>query len=295
MFLRTLSSVGCKILFPPVRVIILCVAVSAVLLGYIFLLGHEDNIFAYVGYVFSAYTLVIVCASFAPFFRKGRAWAHSHPLLGRFLDDAALRVRASLHLSFAIDIAYAVGNAFFGIWADSVWFGTMAAYYIFLSIQRFLLVRFTHQHGFGANEAEEWRRYRVCGVLLAMMHAALVGVVVLAIAQNGGSSYPGTLIYAVALYAFYSLTMAIVNVVRYRKYQSPVMIAEKILSLVVACVSMLSLEIAMLTQFDDGAKPWFPPLMIGASGGFIGIAVVCVGIFMAVRATRQLRRLKQQP
>ena len=73
------------------------------------------------------------------------------------------------------------------------------------------------------------------------------------------------------------------------------MIAEKIVSLVVACVSMLSLEIAMLTQFNDGAKPWFPPLMIGLSGGFIGIAVVCVGIFMAVRATRMLRRLKQQP
>lgn len=281
-----------KALFPPVRVTILCVAASAVLLGYAFLLQHKDSPIAYVGYVFSAYTLVIVCASIAPFFRKGRAWAHSHPLLGPYLDDARLRVQISLHLSFGIDLAYALGNAFFGIWADSVWFGTMAAYYIFLSIQRFLLVRFTHQHGFGANEAEEWRRYRVCGVLLAMMHAALVGVVVLAIAQNGGVRYPGTLIYAVALYAFYSLTMAIVNVVRYRKYQSPVMIAEKIVSLVVACVSMLSLEIAMLTQFNDGAKPWFRPLMIGLSGGFIGLSVVGIGLFMVVRATRMLRRLQ---
>lgn len=283
-----------KALFPPVRVTILCVAASAVLLGYAFLLQHKDSPIAYVGYVFSAYTLVIVCASFAPFFRKGRAWAHSHPLLGRYLDDAALRVETSLYLSFAIDIAYAVGNAVIGVWASSVWFGTMAVYYIFLSIQRFLLVRFTRQHGFGRNEAEEWRRYRVCGVLLAMMHAALVGVVVLALHQDGGASYPGTMIYAVALYAFYSLTMAIVNVVRYRKYQSPAMIAEKIVSLVVACVSMFSLEIAMLTQFDDGSTPWFRPLMIGISGGVVGVAVVGIGIFMAVRATRQLRQLTQQ-
>lgn len=281
-----------KALFPPVRVTILCVAASAVLLGYAFLLQHKDSPIAYVGYVLSAYTLVIVCASFAPFFHKGRAWAHDHPLLGPYLDDARLRVQTSLHLSFGIDLAYALGNACFGIWADSVWFGTMAVYYGFLSIQRFLLVRFTHQHRFGANEAEEWRRYRVCGVLLAMMHAALIGVLVLALHDDSSVRYPGTLIYAVALYAFYSLTLAIVNVVRYRKYQSPAMIAEKILSLVVACVAMFSLEIAMLAQFDDGAKPWFRPLMIGLSGGFIGLSVVTIGIFMVVRATRMLRRLQ---
>lgn len=277
-----------KVLFPSYRGIACCVVASAVLLSYTFLFHNKDSPIAYVAYVFSAYTLVIVCASVTPFFRRSHAWARSHPLLGRYFDDAALRVETSLYLSFAIDIAYAAGNAFFGIWADSVWFGTMAVYYIFLSIQRFLLVRFTRQHGFGSNEAEEWRRYRVCGVLLAMMHAALVGVVVLAVGQEGGVHYPGSLIYAVALYAFYSLTMAIVNVVRYRRYRSPVMIAEKIVSLVTACVSMLSLEIAMLTQFDDGTRPWFRPLMIALSGGAIGISVVGIGVFMVVRATRRL-------
>ncbi len=46
-----------------------------------------------------------------------------------------------------------------------------------------------------------------------------------------GYAYPGTLIYAAAAYAFYSLTSAIVSLVRLRKFGSPAVSAAKMVSL----------------------------------------------------------------
>ena len=51
------------------------------------------------------------------------------------------------------------------------------------------------------------------------------------------------MIYVMAMYAFYVTVMAVINMVRYRKYHSPVMSAAKAVNLAAALVSMLSLEI----------------------------------------------------
>ena len=51
--------------------------------------------------------------------------------------------------------------------------------------------------------------------------------------------------------------MAVVNLVRDRKSGSPVMAAARGVNLAAALVSMLSLETAMLTQFNDGSKGAF--------------------------------------
>ena len=109
--------------------------------------------------------------------------------------------------------------------------GSLAAYYICLSTMRFLLVRYSYRHGFGENLTAEWRRYRLCGVILVIMNLALAGMVILAVDQNEGFKYAGVLIYVMALYTFYIMIMAVVNVVRYRKYHSPVISAARKVSL----------------------------------------------------------------
>ena len=56
---------------------------------------------------------------------------------------------------------------------------------------------------------------------------------------------------ALAAYTFTSLTFAIINTVKYRKYHSPVYSASKAISLASACVSLLTLESTMLTTFGN--------------------------------------------
>lgn len=75
-------------------------------------------------------------------------------------------------------------------------------------------------------------------VLLGGASLALSGVATQIVRDGYGSDYPGMLIYVAAMYAFYSLTIAVVNTVRYRKFQSPVLSAAKAVNLTTALVSI---------------------------------------------------------
>lgn len=83
--------------------------------------------------------------------------------------------------------------------------------------------------------------------------------------------FPGA---AVALYTFYTTIMAGVN-------------------LAAALVSMLSLETAMLTQFNDGSKgAFFRRAMIGSTGGAVCVLVTVMGLYMVIHAARRIRKLR---
>lgn len=289
--MKRLKEILYRLLYPNIVLIVLSVPVSAALLAYTFLAAGENSPVACVSYVFSAYSLTVVCFNVVPVVKKVRQWLFQNPYISRFFEDIPFRLRITLHLSVGINLLYAGVNAFSGIYYRSPWFGSLAAYYIFLSVMRFLLVRYAHKQGFGENKSAEWRRYRLCGVILTMMHVALAGVVILVIRQNRGFEYAGSLIYVMALYAFYITITGVINVVRYRKYNSPVMSAARVVSLVAAMVSMLSLETAMLTQFDSGDNPpLFRQIMVGFTGGSVCAIVVVMGISMIIHSTKQLRK-----
>nr|WP_278846197.1 hypothetical protein [Limosilactobacillus mucosae] len=91
---------------------------------------------------------------------------------------------------------------------------------------RFLLVRQLNVQDEGA----ELRRYRLCGVMLLFMNQALAGIVIFMV------HHPGLLIYAMALYAFYAVILAIINVVKTRRHNSPILSAAKAINLVAAMV-----------------------------------------------------------
>ena len=125
--------------------------------------------------------------------------------------------------------------------------------------------------------------------MLALMNIALIGVVILVLHQEGSFDYAGMMIYVMAMYAFYVTVMAVVNLVRYRKYHSPVMSAAKAVNLAAALVSMLSLEIGMLNQFGTESEAAFREIMIAATGGMVCAIVAGSGIYMVVRASKALK------
>ena len=285
-----------RLLFPGTVVVLLCIPAAAVLLAYAFLVAGEESPISYAAYVISAYALTIACTGLVPAIRKARGWLRSNPYASRYLEDIPFRVWISLRVSLTINLLYAAVNAFSGLYYHSVWFGTLAAYYLFLAVMRFLLVRYGRRNNSGAGMAAELKRCRVCGAILILMNMALAGVVILVLHQNRSFQYAGSLIYAMALYTFYTTIMAVIHVIRYRKYQSPVMSAAKAVNLAAALVSMLSLETAMLTQFDNGTtSPFFRQSMIASTGGAVCAIVVGMGISMIAYSTRRLKKLKDMP
>lgn len=256
---------------------------------------------AYISYFLSAYAFVISITGVAGIVRFVRQGIDQHPLVrkalgvplvSRYLQEDLFRAETGLYQGFFINLLYAGIKLFSGILYRSVWFVTLAFYYILLAAMRVSLLHYVRKTG--KSKISEWKRYRLCGIILLFMNIVLTGIVILVIRQNSGFEYPGMLIYVMAMYAFYAAITAVRNVVKFRRYGSPVLSAAKVVNLTAALVSMLSLETAMLTQFGAADDPMFRQVMTASTGAGISIIVLGMAVFMIVRSTKQLKHMKQE-
>lgn len=287
-----------KVFFlPPIPTLL--ISVPAYGLVIYALAGENVNpVIVYVSYFLSAYALIITITGITGIVRLVRHGIDSHPLVkkaldiplvGRYFRDGLFRAEAALYQGFLINFLYAGIKLFSGILYRSVWFVTLAVYYILLAVMRSALLHYVRKAG--KNKVSEWKRYRLCGIILLFMNIALAGIVILVVYQNSGFEYPGVLIYIMAMYAFYATIMAVRNVMKFRRYGNPVLSAAKVINLTAALVSMLSLETAMLTQFGAADDPLFRQVMTAATGTGISMIVLGMAVFMIVHSTRQLKQI----
>ena len=215
------------------------------------------------------------------------------PVLKRYLTDMPFQVSVSLNCSLVWNVLYAMAKLIFGIFYRSFWFITLAVYYILLAVIRAAVLHYFSRHASGANLYAEWRRYRLCGILLLVMNLALTGMVILILHKNEGFQYPGYLIYIMALYAFGNVISAVRNVIRYRRYRSPILSAAKVLHLAAALVSMLALETAMLAAFNQNGEQ-FRAVMSGCTGGGVCVVILIIAVYMICRSTQMLKKLSME-
>lgn len=285
-----------KVFFlPPLPTLLIAIPAYALVI-YVLAAQNVNPAIAYVSYVWSAYALIITITGITGIVRLIKQWVKAHPLVkklldipfvGRYLQEDRFRSEAALYRGFLINLFYAGVKMFSGILYSSVWFVTLAVYYILLAIMRFSLLH--HVRKSEGNKASAWKRYRLCGVVLLFMNFALSGIVVLVVHQNRGFEYPGMLIYIMAMYAFYAVIMAVRNVVKFKKYGSPVLSAAKAINLTAAMVSMLSLETAMLTQFGAADDAGFRRRMTASTGGGVCVIVLGMAVYMIIHATGKLK------
>jgi len=157
---------------------------------------------------------------------------------------------------------------------------------------RFLLVRYVHMHKLGANRYGELKRSLVCSYIILLLNFFLSGAVLMMVYQNRGYEYPGILIYVMAIFTFYNTTIAIIELIKYRKLESPVMATTKGISMATALVSMLNLETAMFAQFGGEMSLDAQNLMIILTGAGISIVVVAMAVYMIVHCTKQMKKMR---
>lgn len=294
---------GRKLLFPPGWLIVLLAIISAAALTVIFIKDMENSSVAWIAglvyavYVLASYSLTVVCAAcviiFPGCYRKIKQRIYDNKFGNRYMTDAAYRTHFSLYISLGINLLYVATNLFSGVWYRSVWSVTLAVYYIILAVMRFLLLRFVGKVGIGNDRVKELKRSRLCGIILITINSALSGVVILVIVQNKSFEYNGMLIYIMAMYTFYAVVNSIINIFKYRKYNSPVMSAAKSIQFAAALVSMLALTTAMLSQFGAGnTMPHFNQIMVGATGSGVCLLVITMSIYTIVRANKELKKLR---
>lgn len=285
------KQIGKRLLFPGRAVLLAGVPLAAALLAYAFAVEGGEGIVSYVSFAFSSYMTVAVCACMPRLVREAIALAHRIPWLHRYMTDDHVRMHVSLYLSLGLNMLYAVMKLIMGACYRSVWFGTLGVYYALLTALRFMLLGHVRRNVPGRALVSELKHFRLCGAVLIPMTIALTGVVILVIDRNEGFQYAGYLIYVAAMYAFYKVISAVVNLVKYRRYNSPVMSATKAVSLAAALVSVFALETAMLSQFGQERDPLFRRIMTTATGAGICAFILSMAAVMIIHATRRLKML----
>ena len=284
------KKIGKALLFPHIALMIILVPIATVLLvGSMVFVGTE-SVIAYISYVLSAYTLTVWCFKIPYAIRFFRTFKDENKYARRLQDDARLRVNLSLYGALAWNALYGILQVWLGFYHHTFWFYSLGAYYICLAVMRFFLLRHTSAFAPGEKMRTELEKYRACGWVLLIMNLALALIIFFMVYWNRTFEHHMITAIAMAAYTFTAFTVAIVNVIRYRKYNSPVFSASKAISLAAAFVSMLTLESTMLTTFSDGTmeavqQKW----MLGATGGTISVLIVAMAIYMIVTGTKKIK------
>ncbi len=290
-----LKKLGKALLFPPIAIMIVLIPVAAVLLvGSMVFIGTESFV-AILSYVLSAYTLAVWCVKMPRVIRFFKTFKNENEYMRLWLADARLRVNVSLHGSFYANVAYGLFHLWLGFYHRTFWFSSLGAYYICLAAMRFFLLSHTRRFAPGENAKSELKKYRACGWIFLVMNLALSLIVFFMIYFNRTFEHHTVTAIAIAVYTFTAFTVAIVQMIKFKQYKSPVFSASKAISFAAACVSMLTLTATLLTCFDDGTVSALEQkIMLGSVGFAVSGVVVAMAVGMIVKGTRKLKEIKTE-
>lgn len=259
--------------------------------------GTVLEILAYISYglagvslAYSVYTMVI----YAPGL-KGRivSFLLSHELTRRLIHNWGFRTILTSSVTFVITLINSLLNAYLGISEGSIWFGALAAYYIFLTLMRSgLLLYHRKKRDFDSEALTRAKKYTKCGVLLLILNAALSSAIAQMIFDDRGFEYKDWLIYAFAAYAFFKIFRSVRNAVKARRQDDLTIQAIREINMVDSAVSILALQTALLHTFGDGSVDI--SLFNTLTGSAVSLFALTLSIFMIVRGTKITKELKRQ-
>lgn len=294
--MKKLKHIVLKLLFPHKAIVALLVIVSAAGLTYVFTNSKETHLIAYITYPLSFYALCTVVALIPDLVKRSGEKVRSDPRAVKYFAEQDTRMRSSLHRSTALNLAFGLFKLILGIYYRSFWFGAVGIYYMVLSLTRYLLIRKDREilHRQDSLQLLQWQGYCIGGGFLLILNATMSGIVFLCIWQNQSYVYPGFIIYASAAYTFYRLTMAIIQNIKLRNHNKPLFLAAKTMDLSAALMSIFALQTAMFTTFGSDTEESVQQLMNTLTGGAVCFIVVCMAVYMLVRAHKEIKAFNKK-
>ena len=289
-----LKKIGKMLLFPHAALIVLLFIASAAALVYAFVFVPDNAPVNYASYVLSAYTLTVICFRIPAIIKWIKRFAETNKIASNLKSDAHLRIKMSLVNTIVFNAIYSIFQLGLGIFSHSVWYYSLAAYYFLLAFMRIFLLSHTMKFAPGEKSFRELLLYRLCGIGLVLMNLALIVIIAYVTAYSKASVHGEIITISLAAFTFTSMTLAIVNIVKYRRYHSPVWSASKARALVSAIVSVLTLEDAMLATFGQAEGEGFRQIMGGLTGAGVVAIVLTIAISMIVRSTKKIKTFENK-
>ena len=282
-----------SLLFPATSVLLMLTPFAIVFLVYSMVFCGSESAVAIASYVIALYTLTVWCIKIPSMIRFFKCFSKSNKYLNMWKSDPRLRIKLTLYGTLLWNTAYSLLQLGLGFYHSSFWYFSMAGYYISLAAMRFYLVKYTRKKE--NNMLEELKKYRICGIVFLVMNLAVSLMIFFMVYWNRTFTHHPITAIAMAAYTFTAFTMAIISIVKYRKYHSPVYSAAKSISLASACVSMLTLESTMLTAFGDGSMDAASRrIMLASTGGVVSLFIIVLAVYMIVTSSKKLKGLNNE-
>ena len=203
----------------------------------------------------------------------------------QYKQDRIFRASVNLQLVMVLNYLYAAYNLLTALQSGSMWLLSLGVYTLMLAIVRTDLT-LSHHRGRklppDALPRHESRCYRRVAWSLLALNVPIGGLTLLMVSGQSVSALPGHLIYLSALYTFVMMFLAISNLIRFRKLGSPILSAAKVLSLVAALLSLLTLQSALIDRFGT-AQGSFRLMMTRLTGSAVYAAVLIIAVWMLRR------------
>jgi hypothetical protein len=200
----------------------------------------------------------------------------------RLLSEYGFRTVIFATMSLIVNLAYvALHVILMFVTRSYFWYGSLALYYALLVALRGGLV-LAHKNGV-KERAEQIKKYRNCGIILTILPVCLLVPILQTAFLDKAFSHEGLWIFAFAAYAFYKITMAIINLVKSRKECMLTVQAVRCVGFADALVSIFSLQTALLFTFSENANYGAFNIVTGL---VVFVLTVCLGAFMIRRAKK---------
>jgi len=196
--------------------------------------------------------------------------------------DRNARSRYILHFSLAANIAFALLELAEGLYFGSMWLVAIGVYYAVLGVMRFFLLRSIRS----ADAQRGKKAYFRTAILLNVLTLTMTGIFAQLIIDDQSFHYPGVLIYAMALWAFIKIILAVKNLIQRRKEEQPILAAARCLSFAAALMSILALQTALISQFGGDAVD-FAHTMNGIVGAVITALLITLSTLMLAKASKK--------
>lgn len=246
------------------------------------------SVLAYILFGIAGITLAYAVFLIIPLFPKMKngilEWMEKRSFTRKLVENYGFRTIIFAVGTFSLSIVFAGVNAYLGIAYKSIWFGALATYYIMLAFMRGGIL-ISHQKNGAENEQKQIKLYRNCGIVLLILNVALSSSIAQMIFDGAHFVYVGLTIFAYAAYAFFKITMSIINFIKANRRESLVVQAIRNINLADAVVSILALQTALLNTFSQG------DINVSLMNTFTGIIVsaftVGLGVYMIIKSSKQ--------
>lgn len=225
---------------------------------------------------------MIFCIWFYKVCKFGNTSFKNSKIYRLYQQNFLATTKVSMIFSIIFHFIYGIFKLGVGTYYKSWWFMTFAIYYLLLCFMKLSLIKNNN------DRKKEYQKLKQTGLILLFLNLILIGIIMLIIKKDQVIHYNGFLIYLVAMYDFYLIIRALINVIKYRKNHNPMISASKYINLTVAMISLVSLEVAMVYQFGNNDSS-FKLMMTSCMGFAICFINSFMAIYMILNANKHLK------